>query len=287
MRPLISKNPVATIPHRSIPPRLPETPVPAIRGIRAYRSTRPDCASTAFRSAARVDAGIRVSSVAPLTIGRRIDVPTLFQRLADLGLSEPFLLRYILPRIVWLPVFRDKLRRLHVLRFPIEIKNLIFRSQKILRMPVTFQTPGHAMRLRVIDHRHVVYRAVAAETTDASIDVRAVIVKNIIRCAMDLHPLDGLARFPAHPHRLKLWIVLLHLAVAVHACLRGGRIRVRRDLDKTVAITAIDSQVRNVKIIRERDGLDRLIPHPRVLWRNVRPRASGQCRDNPESARQS
>src|SRR5439155_109421 len=85
-------DPVATIPHRSIPPRLPETPVPAIRGIRAYHSTRPDCASTAFRSAARVDAGIRVSSVASLTIGWRIDVPTLFQRLADLGLSEPFLL---------------------------------------------------------------------------------------------------------------------------------------------------------------------------------------------------
>src|SRR5207248_6259505 len=91
MRPLISKNPVATIPHRSIPPRLLETPVPAIRGIRGYRSTHPDCASTAFRSAARVDAGIRASSVASLTIGWRIDVPTLFQRLADRGLGRPLL----------------------------------------------------------------------------------------------------------------------------------------------------------------------------------------------------
>ena len=185
-----------------------------------------------------------------------------------------------------LTVLRHKLGRLHVIRFPIEIKNLIVRPEKIFRMPVTFKAPRHAVRFGMINYRHVVDGAVTTKTTDPAVDVRAVIVKNIIRCAMDLHPLDGLARFPAHPHRLKLWIVLLHLGVAVHARLRCGQIRVRRHLDKTVAITAIHSQLRNVKIMRERDGLDRLIPHPCVLWRDVIPRASGQSTDNQDAADQ-
>src|SRR5712672_2988841 len=93
MRPLISQNCVATIPRHSIPPRPREIPVPAIREIRAYCSIRQGCASNAFRLAAPVDAGTRVSSVTTLTISGRINIPALLQRLADLALSQFFLLR--------------------------------------------------------------------------------------------------------------------------------------------------------------------------------------------------
>ena len=99
------------------------------------------------RLVAPVDAGIRVSSVAPLTVRRRIDVPALFQRPADLCLAEFLLLRKILARILRLSVFRNKFRRFHIVRFPIEIENLIFRPQKIFRVPMAFEAPRHAVRL--------------------------------------------------------------------------------------------------------------------------------------------
>ena len=76
---------------------------------------------------------------------------------------------------------------------------------------MTLQTPGHALRLGMIHHRHVVDGTVAAKTTDTPVDVRAVIVKNVVGRAMNLHPLDRVACFPARAHRLELWIIFLHL----------------------------------------------------------------------------
>src|SRR4029453_10476042 len=73
--PSTSKNCDATIRHHSIPPRPRGTPVPAIPETRVYPSTRRGCASSVFLLMARVDDGIRVSSVAPLTIGGRINIP--------------------------------------------------------------------------------------------------------------------------------------------------------------------------------------------------------------------
>src|SRR5215472_9366720 len=115
---------------------------------------------------AQADDGKRVSSVAPLAIGWRSDLPALFQRLADLGLGELLLLREIFMRITWLTVPRDKLRRLNVLRFPIEIEDLIVGPQIILGASMAIQTPRHAVGLRDVNRRHAVHRTVAAETAD-------------------------------------------------------------------------------------------------------------------------
>ena len=49
---------------------------------------------------------------------------------------------------------------------------LFFRPQKVFRMPMTFQTPGHAVRLRVINHRHVIDLAVATRAANPAIHVR-------------------------------------------------------------------------------------------------------------------
>ena len=112
------------------------------------------------------------SSVAPLAICWRSDLPALFQRLADLRLGELLLLRKIFTRIAWLTVLRDKLRRLNVLRFPIEIENLIIRPQIILWVPMTIQAPRHAVGLGDVNHRHVIDWAVASEAADAPVYVR-------------------------------------------------------------------------------------------------------------------
>ena len=149
---------------------------------------------------------------------------------------------------------------------------------------MAFETPCHAVRLCLIDHRHVIDRTVATETTDAPVHMRCVIVINIIDRAMDPHPLDWVARFPAHPHRLQLWIVLLHLGMAVHAGLCIGHIRVRRHLHKTMAIPAIHSQLRDVNVVRKRHRLYRLITDFGIFWRHVIPRPCGQSTNDHDAA---
>src|SRR5439155_14749 len=67
-----------------------------------------------------------------------------------------------------LPVLRHKFRRFHIVRFPIEIENLIVGPKKILGVPMAIEAPGHAMRLGQIDRRHMVDGAVATETTNAA-----------------------------------------------------------------------------------------------------------------------
>src|SRR5215471_6804553 len=116
---------------------------------------------------AQADDGRHVSSMAPLAICWRSNFPALFQRLADLGLAELFLLRKIFTRVGWLTVFRDKLRRLNVLRFPIEIENLIVGPQIIFGVSMAIQTPRHAVGFGDVNYRHMIDRAVATETADA------------------------------------------------------------------------------------------------------------------------
>ena len=110
--------------------------------------------------------------MAPLAICWRSNLPAFFQRLADLGLGELLLLRKIFPGIAWLAVFRHKLRRLNIIRFPIEIENLIIRTQIILGVPMTIQAPRHTVWLGDVYCRHVIDRAMATETADAAVHVR-------------------------------------------------------------------------------------------------------------------
>ena len=212
------------------------------------------------------------SSVAPLAIGWRSNFPTLFQRLADLELGELLLLRKIFTRVAWLTVFRDKFRRLNVLRFPIEIENLIIRPQIILRVAMAIQAPRHAVGLGDVNHRHVINRAVATETANAPVHVRRVVVINVIDGAIQPHPLDRLTAFPALLHRLQLGIVFRHLRMAVHARCGVGHVRLRGHFHETVTIPAIHSQLVHVDIMRERHRLDRLVSDFCVLRRGVIPR---------------
>jgi len=46
----------------------------------------------------------------------------------------------------------------------------------------------------------------------------------------------------------------LHLLMTSHTGLRVWQIRVRGDVDKAVAVTAVHSELRYVNIVRERDG---------------------------------
>lgn len=91
-------------------------------------------------------------------------------------------------------------------------------------MPVTFQTPRHAVWLSLVNHRHMIDLAVTAEAANAAIHMRGVIVKNVIGRAMYLDPLDWLAYFPTRAYWLELRVVLLDLRVAIHTRLRVRQI---------------------------------------------------------------
>ena len=213
----------------------------------------------------------------PLAIRGRSDLPTLFQRLAYLGLGELLLLREIFIRITWLTVLRDKLRRLNVLRFPIEIEDLIVGPQIIFWVPVAIQTPRHAVGLRDVNRRHAVHRTVAAETADAPVHVRRVVIINVIDRAIKPHPLDWLTALPALLHRLQPGIVFCHLRVAVHACRSVRHVRLRGHLHEAVTVSAIHPQLGHVNIVRKRHRLNRLVSDFCVFRRGVIPRGSGQA----------
>jgi hypothetical protein len=217
------------------------------------------------------------SSVAPLAICWRSDLPALFQRLTDLGLGELLLLRKIFTRVAWLPVLRYKLRRLNVLRFPIEIENLIVRPQIILGVPMAIQTPRHAVGLGDVNYRHVIDWSVATETADAPVHVRRVVVINVIDRAIQPHPFHRLTALPALLNGLQLGIVFRHLRMAVHTCRSVGHVRLRGHFHETVTIPAIHSQLGHVNIVRKGHGLDRLVSDFCVLRRGVIPCGPSQA----------
>ena len=224
------------------------------------------------------------SSVAPLAICWRSDFPALFQSLADLRLGEVLLLRKIFTRLARLTVLRDKLRRLNILRFPIEIENLIIRTQIIFGVPMAIQAPRHAVGLGDVNLRHVIDRSVATETADPPVHVRGVIVINVIDCAIQPHPLDWLIALPALLHGLQLGIVFCHLGMAVHACRSVGHVRLRGHFHETVTIPAIHPQLGHVNIVGKRHRLDRLVSDFCVLRRAVIPCRAGQATNDHNHA---
>jgi hypothetical protein len=132
--------------------------------------------------------------------------------------------------------------------------------------------------------RHVIHRAVAIETADAPVNVRRVVVINVIDRAIQPHPLDWLAAFPALLHRLQLGIILRHLRMAVHACGCVGHIRLRGHFHEAVTIPAVHSQLVHVNIVWKWHGLNWLVSDFCVLRRGVIPCGSGQATSDHDHA---
>src|ERR1051325_4412840 len=181
--------------------------------------------------------------MAPLAIDRWLDIPPFFQSLTNFLLSQLLLLRPIVLCTFWLPILGDKSGDVFVLRFPIQIKDFSLRSEEILRMPMAFQAPSHTVRFSVVDHWHLVNLPMAAEATNAAIYMRRMVVINVVRGPMELDPLDWLSARPTRPDWLEFRVLLLNLCVASHACLSVGKVRMGRDVDKAVTITAINSKL--------------------------------------------
>lgn len=108
--------------------------------------------------------------------------------------------------------------------FPIEIEDLLQRTNKFFGVAMAIQTPTHALWLVVIDDIHVIDVAVATHATHAAIHMHRVVKINVIRRVVNSHPRQRLAGFPSGFERGEFRIVLLDLRMAVHASLRCGNV---------------------------------------------------------------
>jgi len=191
--------------------------------------------------------------MASLTGLRRVNIPLLLEFKADL------------------------LLRLRAARLPIQVKYLVNRPQVVFGITMTVQAPTHRERLFLVNYVHVVHLAVATHTADAAIDVDGVIEIGKIRHLVDFHPVNRIPALPTLPHSGQFGIVGLNLRMAVHTGLRRRNIRVGRNLHIRVTITAIHPELCHMDIVRERHGLNRLVPRSHVFRRQIIPVKCGQC----------
>ena len=78
-------------------------------------------------------------------------------------------------------------------RFPIEVRDLVERAEVVLGGTMAFQTPTHAVRLRVVDHFHMIHMSVAGDATDPTIHVDGMVEVNVIGRFVNPHPRDWVA----------------------------------------------------------------------------------------------
>lgn len=137
---------------------------------------------------------------------------------------------------------------LFVLGMPVQVINFVHGSQVQFRLAVTLETPGHGEGLLDAHHLHFIDLAMAGRATDAPAHMHGVIEINEIRKVVNADPWNGLTGFMTDTNRFESRTVRKNqvLAMTVHACVRRRDVRVRRLVDMTVAIPAIDAELPGV-----------------------------------------
>ena len=103
--------------------------------------------------------------------------------------------------------------------------------------------------------RHSIDSAMALGTSDAFLDVDAVIEVNEAGQPMDTLPRDGSVASKAFAHRFEHLAPEPDLLMAVHAGLARRHSRERRRFDGRVAVAAIDAEISDVMGMAKRDRL--------------------------------
>ena len=127
---------------------------------------------------------------------------------------------------LFLKLQTDLLLRLTAAGFPIQVKDLIDRTQIIFRMPVAVQAPPHRKRFFLVNNVHVVDLTVATHATDAAINVYRMIEIREVRHLVNFYPVDRISALPTLSHGGQFRIVGLNLRMTIHAGLSSGNIRV-------------------------------------------------------------
>jgi hypothetical protein len=158
-------------------------------------------------------------------------------------------------------------RSLTLPRLPVQLGDILDRSNIRRRIIVAVDTPGHRQLLSLKHLLHRIDPAVARNATHASIDVRRMIEVDKVWKPVNPDPRNRLTRIPTfmdspqvsagrmHSGQHGGTSVLPHGAVTIDACRRRGDRGVRRLVHVDVAITTIHFQFTSVKLVTEGHGL--------------------------------
>ena len=150
-------------------------------------------------------------------------------------------------------------------RIILQIENFLQRANLVLRSAMALQTEAHRVIFRVENNFHLVNLTVATYARNTAVHVSGVAEFHVVRSFVNFHPLNRLTiiKRMCFVHRTMQWIKLgalaLHVLVAIPASIGGWQIRVIRVIYKRVAITAIETELIHVNLVRKRNGLRGLI----------------------------
>lgn len=128
-------------------------------------------------------------------------------------------------------------------------------TEVFFRLTMTVQAPAHAQRLRLPNGVHLVNAAVASDTSDAMIHMRAVVEVGMIWKMMHLDPLNRVAIPPAFADGNERGTLGFDTGMAVHTSLGRRQRSVACAFHRAVAVTAIHPQLVGVHRMAERYGL--------------------------------
>ncbi len=132
-------------------------------------------------------------------------------------------------------------------------------------MAVAIEAEPHGQRGVLLDRRHLIDAAVAADAADALVHVDRVVEVDELGNLVDPAPLERLVLEEALAHRLEERALVPDLRVAVETELRRRNAGRRRLVDRVVAVAAVDPLVtRVVAVIELQRLLDGILHAARV-----------------------
>lgn len=162
-------------------------------------------------------------------------------------------------------IFLEKLfpqRELPFLGLPGHVGDFVQRSQVIFRRTMAAKAPTHGQWLVLAHHLHLIDAAMTGNATDAAIHMGAVVEINKIGKVMHAHPVDRLACFVTVAHRSEFFAGGPNLDVAVHTCLSRRDGGMTGFLNRVVTVTAVESELADMKRVTVRHGLCRRVTDP-------------------------
>ena len=149
---------------------------------------------------------------------------------------------------------------------------------------VAVEAPAHAEGRHLSDRFHLVDAAVAGDAANPCAHVRVMGEVGVVGKVVNANPAHRPAALSAFTNRCKRLAVPLHGLMAVHAGLRGRNVRDRRNLDRGVTVSAIETKLADVELVAVRDRLNGTVAHvgvPRGKESTRRPRSRASGRECP------
>ena len=173
-------------------------------------------------------------------------------------------------------------------RAPIQIEDLVERTDVFFGRAMAIETPFHIQRVGFPRERHLVQLPVARDAADAMIDVDAVVEKNEVGGLIDPVPAQRLVAGKAVPDRSEDGSIFPDLRMAGHARFGGGHAGEGRFFDGRMTEAAIEAQAEDMMFMAEGHRLGERSHFPSCPRRPINgvqePAASGNQKPDAENA---